>query len=335
MKAYEIHPGEGFAGLTIVDRAAPALGAHDVRVRVHAVSLNYRDLVGVKNAGRLPRPIIPASDGAGEVVAIGADVRRVAVGQRVAATFFPNWIEGEPTADTFAGALGGDVDGMLAEEVVLPERAWVPIPSHLSYEEAATLPCAGVTAYAALFVAASLRPGDSVLVQGSGGVSVFSLQLARAAGARVIATSSSADKRARLDKMGAEATIDYKATPKWGDAARAATGGRGVDVVVEVGGAGTLDQSIAAVRYAGTISLLGVLAGTSGQVNTYGIFRKSIKVHGVYVGSRKTFEDLLRALTVSGIRPVIDATFPFVDARAAFEHLASGKHFGKVVVKVA
>ncbi len=335
MKAYELHPAEGFAALKLVDRPSPPLGPRDVRVRVRAVSLNFRDLVGVKNAGRLAAPIVPCSDGAGEVMEIGAHVKRVAVGARVAATFFPNWMDGESTAETFAGALGGDVDGMLAEEVVLDERAWVAIPEHLSYEEAATLPCAGVTAYAALFVAAQLRPGDTVLVQGSGGVSTFALQLARAAGARVVATSSSPEKRARLEQLGAFVTLDYRATPKWGDAARTATGGRGVDIVVEVGGAGTFDQSLAALRYGGTISLLGVLTGTAGTINTYLIFRKSAKVHGVYVGSRRTFEDLNRALAAATIVPIIDRTFAFADARDAFEHLASGKHFGKVVVKVA
>src|SRR5262249_19655840 len=291
MKAYEFHPAEGFDALKLVDRPSPPLGPRDVRVRVRAVSLNYRDLVTVKNAGRRGPPIVPCSDGAGEVVEVGKDVKRVAVGARVAATFFPNWIDGEPTAETFAGALGGGADGMLAAEVVLRERAWVPIPEHLSYEEGATLPCAGVTAYAALFVVAQLRPGDTILVQGSGGVSIFALQLARAAGARVVATSSSADKRARLEKLGAYLTLDYVAPARWGDAVRAATGGRGVDIVVEVGGAGTVDQSVAAIRYGGTISLMGNLTGSGGPVNLYLLFRKSAKVHGVYVGSRRTFED--------------------------------------------
>jgi NADPH:quinone reductase-like Zn-dependent oxidoreductase len=330
MKAYELHPLEGFSALTVVDRAASELGPHDVRVRIRAVSLNYRDLVMARGAQKRQKPIVPASDGAGEVIAVGKAVTRHAVGDRVVAGFFPTWIDGELSEDAHAHALGGSIDGMLAQEVVLDESAWVKIPTHMSFEQAATLPCAGVTAYNALFEAAQLHPGDSVLVQGTGGVSIFALQLARAAGASVYATSSSAEKRKRLEELGVAATFDYRELPKWGDAVRAATGGRGVDVAVEVGGPGTFDQSIAALRYGGTMSILGILTGTSGPVNTYAIFHKGIRVHGVYVGSVR----MLEALTRVRIEPIIDRVFGFDEVRAAYEYLASGKHFGKVVVRV-
>ena len=330
MRAYELQPKEGFAALTVVERKTPPIGPRDALVRVRAVSLNYRDLVMARGAQKRKKPLVPTSDGAGEVIAVGSDVTRLKLGDRVAANFFTRWTDGELSDEVHASALGGSIDGMLAQEVAHEERAWVKIPEHLTFEQAATLPCAGVTAYNALFEAARLRPGDSVLVQGTGGVSIFALQLARAAGATVYATSSSAEKRKRLEALGAAATVDYRETPKWGDAVRAATGGRGVDVAVEVGGPGTFDQSVAALRYGGTMSILGVLTGTAGQVNTYAIFHKGIRVHGVYVGSVRMFEALNRVR----IEPIVDRVFAFDEARAAYEHLASGKHFGKVVVRV-
>jgi NADPH:quinone reductase-like Zn-dependent oxidoreductase len=274
------------------------------------------------------------SDGAGEVIAVGEGVTRVKVGDRVAAAFFPTWQEGRLSDAHHAAALGGGQDGMLAEEVVLHESAWLKLPNSLSFEQAATLPCAGVTAYHALFHAASLKAGETILLQGTGGVSIFALQLAKAAGANVIITSSSEAKRARAQSLGAAHTLDYKTDPKWGSSAHKLTQGRGVDVVVDVGGPDTFDQSIAALRYGGTMSILGVLTGTQGKVNTYAIFHKTLRIAGVYVGSITMFEELLRALEHNKIEPVIDKTFEFGDARAAYEHLASGAHFGKVVVKV-
>lgn len=334
MRAYEIQPRDGFDALAVVDRPSPALGPKDVRVRVRAVSLNYRDLTIVRGAKKRKAPVIPASDGAGEVVEVGSAVTRHAVGDRVAGAFFPHWIDGAMSEQAHSAALGGSHDGMLADEVVLPETAWVRIPARLSFEAAATLPCAGVTAYHALFEGHRLRPGETVLVQGTGGVSIFGLQLARAAGARVIVTSSSAAKRDRALAMGADHVIDYKAEAQWGEAARGATGGRGVDVVIEVGGPGTFDQSVVALRYGGTMSLLGVLTGTKGEVNTYGIFHKGLHVAGIYVGSVAMFESLVRALEASKIDPVIDRTFGFAETRAAYEYLASGAHFGKVVIRI-
>jgi NADPH:quinone reductase-like Zn-dependent oxidoreductase len=269
------------------------------------------------------------------VVEIGSAVKALKVGDRVAANFFPTWLSGVPNDSHHANALGGSIDGMLAEEVALPDSAWVKFPSHLSFEEAATLPCAGVTAFHALFEAATLKPGDTVLVQGTGGVSIFALQLAKAAGARVIVTSSSGEKRERARTFGADHTIDYKATPAWGQEAMAFTEGRGVDVVVEVGGPGTFDQSAIALRYRGVMSLLGVLTGVQGEVNTHTVFHKALRVHGVYVGSVDMFEAFNRALAVHQLHPVIDRVFPFAEAREAYEYLASGKHFGKVVIRVA
>jgi NADPH:quinone reductase-like Zn-dependent oxidoreductase len=337
MFAYEVHPKPELESLTRVDRAPAALGPRDVRVRIHAVSLNYRDLVTARNAHRRTKGpwLVAASDGAGEVVEIGASVTRLRVGDRVAALFFPDWLDGELTPAYHARALGGSADGMLAQEVVLDERSWVSLPPHLSFEEGATLPCAGVTAWNALFEAATVGPGSTVLVQGTGGVSVFALQLAKAAGARVIVTSRSEAKRERARQLGADHVIDYQATPKWGEAASAWTGGRGVDVVVEVGGPGTFDQSVAALRYGGTMSLLGVLTGTRGEVNTYGVFHKGLHVRGIYVGSGRMFESLNRALSATLLHPVVDRVFGFDEVRAAYEHLASGAHFGKVVIRVA
>jgi NADPH:quinone reductase-like Zn-dependent oxidoreductase len=334
MRAYELQPRDGFDALTAVDRPPQPLGPTDVRVRVRAVSLNFRDLGVVKGAKKRKAPVIPASDGAGEVIEIGSAVTRHAVGDRVAAAFFPYWQSGEPSELNHAHALGGSQDGMLAEQVVLPETSWLRMPARLSFEAAATLPCAGVTAYNALFETARLRAGDVVLVQGTGGVSIFGLQLAKAAGARVIVTSSSAAKRERAVALGADHVIDYKAVPTWGDSAREWTGGRGVDIVIEVGGPGTFDQSVAALRYGGAMSIPGVLTGVRGEVNTYGIFHKSLRIGGVYVGSIAMFEGLVRALEAARIEPVIDRVFGFGEVKDAYAHLASGAHFGKVVVRI-
>jgi NADPH:quinone reductase-like Zn-dependent oxidoreductase len=339
LKTWELQAKPGFDSLTLTERPSdfPVLGASDVRVRVHAVSLNYRDLIVAKGAEkRTGTPRIPTSDGAGEVIEVGAKVTRFKVGDRVMASFFPHWVDGELNDAHHASALGGSgADGMLREEVVLPEHSWVRMPKDYSFEEAATLPCAGVTAWQALFEVATLRPGESVLLQGSGGVSVFALQLAKAAGARVLMTSSSAKKGERLRAMGAEEIIDYKTEPKWGERARALTENkRGVDLVVDVGGQATFDQSSAALRYGGTMSMLGVLTGGRGEVNLYNVFHRRQIVRGVYVGSVPMFERLVQALERNAIKPIIDRVFSFTEARAAWEYLESGSHLGKVVVKV-
>ena len=334
MKAYEIQAREGPGALTRVERPSPPLGAGDVRVRVRAASLNYRDLIVLRGAKGRAAPVVPLSDGAGEVVEVGAGVTSLAPGDRVAASFFPTWLDGALSDAHHAGALGGGRDGMLAEEVVLPAPAWVRLPAHLSFEQGATLPCAGVTAWHALCEAATVRPGDVVLVQGTGGVSLFGLQLAKAAGARVVVTSSSDAKRARARALGADHVLDYTADAAWGESARAWTGGRGVDVVVDVGGPGTFDQSVAALRYGGTLSLLGVLTGTKGEVNTYGVFHKTLRVAGIYVGSVAMFERFNRALEAARLEPVIDQVFAFDEAPAAYERLGRGAHFGKIVIAV-
>lgn len=332
MRAYELQARDGFDALTAVERPNLTPKAGEVLVRVRAVSLNYRDLIVLRGAKARKQPLIPVSDGAGEVIAVGAGVTRLRAGDRVAAAFFPNWQSGLLSDAHHASALGGGQDGMLAEQVVLPEHACLKLPAAVSFAAAATLPCAGVTAYHALFHAASLKPGQTVLLQGTGGVSIFCLQLARAAGAQVIITSSSADKRARAQKLGAAHTLDYKADPKWGESAKQLTQGQGVDLVVDVGGPDTFDQSVAALRYGGSMSILGVLTGTQGKINTYAVFHKMLRVAGVYVGSIAMFEELLAALEHNRIEPVIDRSFRFEEARAAYEYLASAQHFGKVVI---
>lgn len=333
MTVYELRPVQGFEALTRTTRPVGPLSPTDVRVRVHAMALNFRDLAVLKAFKRVA-PVIPLSDGAGEVVAVGPAVTRVKVGDRVAANFFPRWTDGTLSVDAHAHALGGEIDGMLAEEVTLDQRAWVRLPAHLSFEEGATLPCAGVTAYNALFEGPRIGPGDTVLVLGTGGVSIFATQLAKAAGARVVLTTSSQAKGERARKLGADHVIDYVATPAWGAAVREWSGG-GVDLVVEVGGPGTLDQSVDAVRFGGAVSLLGVLTGVHGDVNLYPIFYKNLRVRGVYVGSVRMFESLTRAVSATGLHPVIDRVFPFDEVRAAYEYLASAQHVGKVVIQVA
>jgi len=334
IRAYEITGSE----LTQVDRPEPVAGPGQVVVRIRATSLNYRDLMVIQGRySRRPGPvrgIVPLSDGAGEVVAVGTGVTRFAIGDRVAATFMQTWTNGPLERHHGASDLGGGIDGTLAERVAFPETGLVRIPDHLSFEQAATLPCAAVTAWNALFEAAVTRPGNTVLVQGTGGVSIAALQLARAVGARVIATSSSDAKLARARELGATATINYKTTPAWGDEATRLTGGAGVDHVIEVGGAGTFEQSLAAIRLGGTISYIGVLTGTAGQSAVGNILRKTARVHGIYVGSRTMFESLNAALTERRIIPVIDRVFRFSEAVEAYRYLESGAHFGKVVIAV-
>lgn len=337
MKVHEIVPREvssPFDVLVAGERPSPTPGPGEVKVRVRAASLNFRDLSIARGAKSRKAPVVPLSDGAGEVVAVGAGVTRFTLGDRVAGSFFPTWIDGELSDAHHANALGGGRDGMLAEEVVLHESSWVRLPEHLSFEAGATLPCAGLTAWHALFEATTVRPGDVVLVQGTGGVSVFGLQLAKAAGAQVIVTSSSEAKRARAKELGADHVLDYVADAKWGESAKKLTGGRGVDVVVDVGGPGTFDQSVAALRYGGTMSLLGVLTGLKGEVSTYGIFHKNLRVAGIYVGSVAMFERFNRALGANRIEPVVDRVFDFDQAKEAYAHLAGAGHFGKVVIRI-
>jgi len=335
MKAYRLNAFGGPDSIQGVELPSPELGPGQVRVRVRATSLNFRDLMiskGVYNP-KLKLPRIPLSDGAGEVSAVGDGVTRFRVGDRVAAGFMPGWREGPPTDEKVRSALGSDIDGMLAEEVVLPETGLLPIPAHLSFEEAATLPCAAVTAWNALVEAGGIRPGDSVLVQGTGGVSIFSLQFARQAGARVIATSSSDAKLARVRELGASDVINYKTTPDWDKEARRLTGGQGVDIIVEVGGAGTLPLSTRAIKLGGYIALIGVLTG-AGDFNPIPLLMRNIRLQGIFVGSVQMFASMLKAIEVSQMRPVIDRVFPFDQAVDALKYLESGAHFGKVVISL-
>ena len=337
MKVYGIHEVKGLDGLVLDDLPSPkpGPGAGEVRIRVRAVSLNYRDLLVVKGsyARDLPLPMIPCSDGAGEVIEVGAGVERFRVGDRVAGCFFSDWDAGEMDEAVGKTALGGAVDGMLAEERILPSRGVVKLPDHLSFEEGATLPCAAVTAWHGLFESGHLKSGADVLIQGTGGVSLFALQFARMAGARVIATSSRDDKLRRALELGASDGINYRETPEWSKPVRELTGGRGVDHVVEVGGSGTLGQSLKAVRVGGHIALIGVLTG-AGEINPTPILMRNIRVQGIYVGSRAMFEAMNRAIARHAIRPVIDRVFPFGRAKEAYAHLESGSHFGKVVISV-
>jgi NADPH:quinone reductase-like Zn-dependent oxidoreductase len=335
MRGYRIHDFSGPDAYQLEDLPDPAPGPGEVLVRIRAASLNFRDLLVVRGhySRNLPLPLIPLSDGAGEVVAIGPGVTRVQPGDRVAAAFMTGWIDGLPSEEKGRSALGGAIDGVLAESRVFPQEALVKFPDHLSYEEASTLPCAAVTAWHALVFGRGLTPGDTVLVQGTGGVSLFALQFARLAGARVLATSSSDEKLQRTSALGASDGINYRTTPDWDAAARTLTGGVGVDHVVEVGGAGTLGKSLKAVRPGGRISLIGILSG-AGDVNFLPILMKNVQVQGIFVGSVAMFEAMNRAIALHRLRPVVDRVFAFDQAAEALRYLASGAHFGKVVIRV-
>jgi len=336
MKAFQIVGGFGLENVKRVELPEPKPGPGQVLVRMRAASLNYRDLVVIKG-GYGPRqklPLVPLSDGAGEVAAVGPGVSRVKAGDRVVGCFAPAWLEGPLTQEKQDSSLGGFVDGVLAELVLYNAESVLPVPAHLSFEEAAALPCAALTAWNALFVADHLQPGASVVVQGTGGVSLFALQFARMAGARVIATSSSDQKLARAKELGASAGINYKTSPDWDKEVRKLTEGRGADHIVEVGGAGTFNRSLSSVRIGGMISMIGVLAGASADVRTALILFRAVRVQGIFVGSRAMFEEMNRAVAAHGLRPVLDRTFPFEEAPAALRHLESGAHFGKVVVAI-
>jgi NADPH:quinone reductase-like Zn-dependent oxidoreductase len=334
MKALAIHTAFGLENLSVVDRPDPTPGPGQVVVRVRAASLNFRDLLlarGTYNP-KLAFPRVLGSDAAGEVTAVGAGVTRWKPGDRVANAFLPNWHDG-PISDAVAKpTYGSDVDGVFAELIAVDAGGLVPVPDHLTFEEAATLPCAAVTAWNAL-TAAPTGPGTTVLLQGTGGVSIFALQLAKALGARVLITSGHDEKLARALALGADAGTNYRTNPDWDKWARQQTGGTGVDVVVEVGGAGTLDRSLKAVRTGGHVALIGVLAGGT-AFNPIGVLMKAVRLQGVFVGSRAMFEAMNRVVTEKQIRPVIDRVFPLTDGAAAIKYLESGSHFGKVVLKM-
>ena len=336
MKVWQIS-SFGIDGLEALEVSIPKPARGQVVVKVHAVSLNYRDLMMVKGFynPKMALPRIPCSDGAGEVVEVGEGVVDFKSGDRVAGIFMQRWIDGPPSAAKQKAALGGDVDGMLAEYVALDESGLVHLPRHLSYEEGATLPCAGVTAWNAVVTAAHTKPGDTVLIQGTGGVSIFALQFAKLLGARVLGTSSSDEKLAHAGQLGLDAGVNYKENPNWADWVLAETDGDGADLIVEVGGAGTFGQSLKAVRVGGTIAQIGVLSQSNEPLQIAPILRKQVRMQGIFVGSRADFLAMNRAIAQSGLKPVLDSVFPFADARAAFQKMESASHFGKIVIRMA
>jgi NADPH:quinone reductase-like Zn-dependent oxidoreductase len=336
MKLFEIRDSFGLDRLLPAERPDPEPRPDEVLVRLRAVSLNYRDLLVIqgKYNPKMKLPRVPVSDGAGEVVSIGAQVRDWKPGDRIVVPFFPAWLDGEFSPAGAAGALGGDVDGMLRELATFRSDALVPIPAHLSFEQAATLPCAAVTAWNGLFSSGNLQPKQTLLLQGTGGVSLFGLQFARMTGANIILISSSDSKLDRARSMGAHHTINYRTEPDWEKKVWEITGGRGVDLTLEVGGAGTLSKTLRATRYGGQVSLIGVLSGISGPIEIGPILHKAITVRGIYVGSRAMFIKMNRALSQHQLEPVLDQVFSFGESPEAFRHLESAQHFGKVVIRV-
>ncbi|MCI4643153.1 MAG: NAD(P)-dependent alcohol dehydrogenase [Hyphomonadaceae bacterium] len=334
MRIARLNQPAGLDNLVIGEKPTPQPGPGEILVRVHASSLNFHDFAVI--AGFLPTPDgrIPMADGAGEVVAVGDGVTRFQPGDKVMSTFYPNWQDGAPTPESFVGVPGDQADGFAAEYVAMPASGLVHMPKGYSYAEAATLPCAALTAWRALMLEAQIKPGDWVLTQGTGGVSIFALQLAKAVGAHVISTSSSPEKLERLSALGADHVINYKETPEWGSKAKEITGGRGVDQVIEIGGPGTLAQSIAACTIGGHISLIGVLTGISGDVPTHGFTAGNITLRGFTVGSRRQLETMVKGIETLGIKPVISDRFALEDIAGAFAHQMAHKHFGKIVLEI-
>ena len=337
IRQWQFAPQGETVELALREVAAPTPARGEVAVRVRAVSLNRRDLMMVAGnygrGGTQPNGV-PLSDGAGEVIAVGADVTRFKVGDRVAGIFFEGWLDGAPTAESLATARGGNAGGMLSEIVVTAAEGLVTIPEHLTFEEAATLPCAGVTAWVSLFKRGRLEAGDFVLLEGTGGVSVFGLQLAAAAGAKPIITSSSDAKLARARELGAFGTVNYRANPDWQREVRALTGGAGVDQVLEVGGQDTLPRALEALAYGGHIAIIGGLSGFATDVPVGTLMGLNATASGIYVGSRADFEALNAFLAAHKIKPVVDKVFELVDAPAAFAAMDSGEFFGKVVIRL-
>jgi NADPH:quinone reductase-like Zn-dependent oxidoreductase len=338
MLAYQIMPGENIDGLQCLDLPSRPLGTGEVRVRVHAVSLNYRDLMVASGdyLVTVDDPVIPCSDGAGEVIEVGHGVTLFKPGDRVAASFFPCWQDGPTSPDKIRHALGGDVDGMLAQEVCLDQDALVALPDSLSYVDACTLPCAGVTAWNAIFVSSNqVKPGDTVLLLGTGGVSILGLQMAKAAGLCAIITSSSDQKLQRARELGADYTINYRSTPEWHEEVLRVTGGQGANVVLEVGGKGTVNRSVLAAAMGGTVAIIGGVSGFGGEVNPAALLSGAKRMVGIFVGSRAMLANTIRFAQVTELKPVVDRVFPYQHAREAYHYMESGSHFGKVVIAVA
>lgn len=335
MKVYEINEF-GIDKLSLTERETPTAGPGKVLIKVHAASINFRDLMVVEGTynPRMKLPAIPFSDGAGEVVGVGEGVEKWSVGDRVMPIFAQHWFDGESSEEKRRSSLGAGAfwDGVLREYADFDEDGLVAIPAHLSYEEASTLPCAALTAWNAVVVSGGVKPGESVLTLGTGGVSIFAAQFAKMAGAKVISTSGSNEKIARLKSLGVDAAINYKERDDWDTAILEIVGKPGVDHVVEVGGSGTIPRSLNAVRIGGHVALIGALTGAA-AFNPTSVFMKAVRVQGIFVGSKKMFEDMNKAITVSRMRPVIDSVFDFDDVRAALAHVKRGSHFGKVVIR--
>lgn len=335
MQAIQLSNPGGLDKLALANLAPVAPGPGQIQVEVKASSLNFHDYAVV--AGLIPTPDgrIPLSDGAGLVTALGEGVTEWAVGDSVLSCFFPNWQDGAASLDKLLGVPGDHSDGFAATHVTMPSQGFTRMPENLDFESAATLSCAGLTAWRALMVETHLKPGDWVLVQGSGGVSVFALQFARMMGCKVIATSSSDEKLERLARLGAHHLINYRSEPKWGEKALAITNGRGVDLVVEVGGPGTVPQSVRALAFGGCISMIGVLTGYAGEVPTTELFQKNAAIKGITVGSRQQQIDMIAAVEANDLRPVIDSSYPLAQLADAFRHQESQAHFGKICVQVS
>jgi NADPH:quinone reductase-like Zn-dependent oxidoreductase len=334
MKQFEIREF-GLENLTLVEVDTPRPAYGQVLVRMKAASLNYRDYMVVKGLynPKMKRPMVPLSDGAGVVEEVGEGVTQFKKGDRVAGCFFRDWIDGPPAYEKVAAALGGGIGGVLGEFVIFSQDGLVAAPNSLSDEETATLPCAAVTAWHALFEDKPPVPGETVLVQGTGGVSVFALQFAVSAGLRAIVTSSSDEKLARARQLGAAETINYNSTPNWDEIARKLTRNEGVDRVIEVGGSDTLPRSLKAVRMAGTVSVIGVLSGVEDTLGPRPILMNSVHVQGIYVGSRAMFQRMNRAIELHRIKPVIDKTFEWTEIKEALEYMGTRQHFGKICLR--
>ena len=334
MRAYQITDYTGVDSLACVEVPDGEPGPGEIKVNIKASSINYRDLVTIEDPGarNLLLPFVPNSDGAGEIVGLGSGVKGLEIGQRVVGCFFQDWLDGPISPAVMESALGGSISGVLKEDMIFNKNGVVEIPSNLSYAEAATLPCAALTAWHALVEQGRVNAGDTVLLLGTGGVSLFALQFAVMHGARPIITSSSNEKLERARQLGASHTINYIDNPEWHEEVLSFTGGEGVDHVVEVGGAGTLAQSIESTRVGGHIYLIGILA--KGELNPTSLMRKSLHLHGIYVGSRAMFERMNKAVQATNLKPVVDQIFSFVDAQDAYRTMRSKKHFGKLVINV-
>lgn len=334
IKTIFVQPGGGYEKVVVSSSEASTAARGEITVRLHASSLNYHDFAVVSGMWGPGETRIPMADGAGEVIAVGPNVTEFKIGDSVVSTFFPEWIDGTPLVEGFVGVPGDGIDGYAREQVTAKATSFTLAPTGYSHSEASTLTTAGLTAWRALMADDSLKPGDTVLIQGTGGVSIFALQFAKMAGATVIATSSSDEKLERLKALGADHVINYRKDPNWGETARALTGGRGVDHIIEVGGPATLEQSMIAIRVAGHISIIGILSGVSGAMNFVPALIKQVHMQGLLVGSRSQQQDMIRAINAGGMRPIIDRHFPLSEIVDAFKYQETSQHFGKICLDI-